>query len=123
MDDDAAVREVAKQMLMELGYTPSLTSNGEEAVAAYATARQEGNPFACVILDLTIPGGMGGRDTVVQLAAMDSTVRAIVSSGYSSDPVVANYRQYGFQAAVNKPYSLDELSRVLHQVLARAPHP
>ncbi|MHB8809509.1 MAG: hybrid sensor histidine kinase/response regulator [Desulfobulbaceae bacterium] len=123
MDDDAAVREVAKQMLMELGYTPSLTSNGEEAVAAFATARQEGNPFACVILDLTIPGGMGGRDTVVQLAAMDSTVRAIVSSGYSSDPVVANYRKYGFQAAVNKPYSLNELSRVLHQVLAQTPHP
>ena len=122
MDDDAAVREVAKQMLMELGYTPFLTSNGQEAVAAFATARQEGNPFACVILDLTIPGGMGGRDTVVQLAAMDSAVRAIVSSGYSSDPVVANYWKYGFQAAINKPYRLDELSRVLHLVLTQAPH-
>ena len=121
MDDDEAIREVARLMLTELGYTPTLTVNGQEAVAAYADALREGKPFACVILDLTIPGGMGGRDTVAKLAAMDGRVKAIVSSGYASDPVVANFRDYGFCAAVNKPYRLDELSQVLHRVLNHDP--
>ena len=121
MDDDESIRDLLKLMLAELGYTPVFTANGQEALAAYATARQEGNPFACVILDLTIPGGMGGRETVVKLAELDTKVKAIVSSGYSSDPVVANFWDYGFKAAVNKPYRLDELSRVLHQVLAPSP--
>jgi PAS domain S-box-containing protein len=117
MDDDEAVREVARLMLMELGYTPSIAANGQEALAAFEAARLEGNPFACVILDLTIPGGMGGRETMAKLVAMDRTVRAIVSSGYSSDPVVAGYRDYGFSAAMNKPYRLEELSRVLYKLL------
>ncbi|MHB1349018.1 MAG: hybrid sensor histidine kinase/response regulator [Desulfobulbaceae bacterium] len=117
MDDDDTVREVAGMMLTELGYSPTLVVNGQEALAAYAKALDEGSPFACVILDLTIPGGMGGRETMARLVELDGEVKGIVSSGYSSDPVVADYGKYGFKAAVNKPYRLDELSRVLHQAL------
>jgi two-component system cell cycle sensor histidine kinase/response regulator CckA len=70
-----------------------------------------------VILDLTIPGGMGGKETVHQLLALDPDVRAIVSSGYSNDPVMANYASYGFCAAVKKPYLVQEMSRILHKVI------
>ena len=76
------------------------------------------NPFVAVIADLTIPGGMGGKETVQRLVDIDPEVKAIVSSGYSNDPVLANFREYGFKGAIAKPYKTMELSEVLHRVIA-----
>ena len=70
-----------------------------------------------VILDLTIPGGMGGKETIERLLELDPDVKAIVSSGYSNDPVVANYRDYGFTTVVSKPYMMDELREALQSVM------
>lgn len=77
----------------------------------------EGNPFAAVILDLTVPSGIGGKEALAHLREIDPQVKAIVSSGYASDPVIANYREYGFSAVLSKPYQLEELSKVLHDLL------
>ena len=83
----------------------------------YALAREAGRPFDVVILDLTVPGGMGGRETIEKLRQMDPQVRAIVSSGYSHDPVLAQYRAHGFLGMVPKPYDLHELLKVVYTVM------
>ena len=87
----------------------------------YRQAQEAGETFDAVILDLTIPGGMGGKHTVTRLLALDPSAAVIVSSGYSNDPVMAEFRRYGFQGAVSKPYQLKDLSAVLHEVLAGKP--
>jgi CheY-like chemotaxis protein len=114
MDDEEFIRTLAADMLTTLGYTVSAVRDGAEAVERYAAAQASGEPFDIVILDLTVPGGMGGRETINRLQALDPAVKAIVSSGYSNDPVIANYARFGFQAAVKKPYLLHEISRALH---------
>jgi CheY-like chemotaxis protein len=81
--------------------------------------REAGAPFDAVIMDLTVPGGMGGREAMERLLEIDPTVTAIVSSGYSNDPVMANYREYGFQAVLTKPYQLHDLEQVVRRVVAR----
>ncbi len=117
MDDEEFIRTLARDMLSTLGYTVTTTRDGEGAVARYDDARDAGQPFEAVILDLTVPGGMGGKETIAQLRERDPTVKAIVSSGYSNDPVIANYARYGFMAAVKKPYRLQEISKALHALL------
>ena len=119
MDDQTAVRTVAGYMLGSLGYEAEFAENGEHAVALYSAAREMGRPFDAVILDLTVRGGMGGKDTIRTLAEMDPAVRAAVSSGYSDDGTLSNYRAFGFQAVLSKPYQIEELSRVLHELLCR----
>ncbi|MBI5847243.1 MAG: response regulator [Nitrospirae bacterium] len=118
MDDEEIVREVTENMLIELGYDITLVKNGAEAVECYREAAKSDRPFAAVILDLTIPGGMGGRDTLQELRKIDPTVRAIVASGYSADPVMAEYKKYGFSDVLKKPFSLQEISSSLQKVLA-----
>jgi two-component system cell cycle sensor histidine kinase/response regulator CckA len=76
-----------------------------------------GRPYDAVILDLTVPGGMGGKETIKRLLEIDKNARAIVSSGYSNDPVIANYTHYGFHGAVQKPYSVQEMSQILGSVV------
>ena len=83
----------------------------------YKEALEAGNPFDAVILDLTVPGGMGGKEAVRQLRALDPNLRAIVSSGYSNDPVMANYGRYGFCGAVKKPYLIQDMSQLLNAVI------
>jgi PAS domain S-box-containing protein len=117
MDDNADIRAIAQGILNELGYTADVAENGSEATALYKKRKEQGKPFTAVILDLTIPGGMGGKDTIVELLKMDHDVKAIVSSGYSNDPVMANYRDYGFCAVLSKPYRSQEMSKVLHELL------
>ncbi|MBN2808276.1 MAG: cache domain-containing protein [Deltaproteobacteria bacterium] len=117
MDDEVIIREVVTQMLQRDNYDVETVENGDQAVAAYRNALDRGEPFAVVILDLTIPGGMGGQETIRQILALDPAVRAIVSSGYADDPVMANYREYGFCAVAAKPYSLKQLLEVLDQVI------
>ncbi len=121
MDDDDLVRSVADGMLGHLGYETAFASDGAQAVAMYARAADSGEPFSAVILDLTVHCGMGGKEAIGKLRDLDAGVRAIVSSGYSSDPVMADYRAYGFAGVVAKPYRIEELSRVLDDVVHRAP--
>jgi CheY-like chemotaxis protein len=91
MDDDDAVRELAAEMLQFLGYEVCTAAEGAQAVTLYGSSREEGRPFDAVIMDLTIPGGMGGAEAITILRRLDPQIKAIVSSGYSNDPVMANY--------------------------------
>jgi PAS domain S-box-containing protein len=117
MDDEACVREAACEVLQYLGYTVQTAEDGKEALALYIEAQTQGVPFDAVIMDLTIPGGMGGKEAILALKKVDPQVKAIVASGYSTDPILANYKDYGFNGVVVKPYSIDELSRTLCSVL------
>jgi two-component system cell cycle sensor histidine kinase/response regulator CckA len=117
MDDEEMVRDVMGLMLKRLGYQVDFAVNGAEAVALYAAARQEGRPFSAVIFDLTVPGGMGGQEALHQILERDPGVKAIVSSGYSDDPSMANFKACGFKGVITKPYKITELSEVLHAVL------
>ena len=116
MDDDELVQEIASQVLTEMGYEVITASDGEEAIALYQEAAKNGKPFKLVIMDLTIPGGMGGKFAIQKLREIDKNVKAVVSSGYSSDPVMAHYSDYGFNGCIKKPFTLGELSRVLAQL-------
>lgn len=118
MDDDAVVARVVQRMLERLGYRVETARDGGEALQRYQQAMQDGDPFAAVIMDLTVPGGMGGREAIGKLLEIDPGARAIVSSGYSSDPVMAEYRSHGFQGVIAKPYDLDQLRTTLATVLA-----
>ncbi len=116
MDDEKSVRKVTKLMLSRLGYDPDFAKDGTEAIAQYKGAIESGRPFDAVILDLTIKEGMGGIDTIKKLMEMDPQVRAIVSSGYSNDPVITNFEKYGFIGALPKPYTMKDLSDMLNKV-------
>jgi two-component system, cell cycle sensor histidine kinase and response regulator CckA len=113
MDDDELIQILATQILEHLGYRVATCASGEEAVALYAKAVGAGTPFLAAIMDLTIPGGMGGKDAAQLILALDPAARLIVSSGYSNDEVMADYARYGFCAAMAKPYRVSELTAVL----------
>jgi two-component system cell cycle sensor histidine kinase/response regulator CckA len=117
MDDEEFIREVSAALLEKMGYEVMLAEDGDAAVALYRNALKTDTSFDAVILDLTVPGAMGGLETVRQLKALDPNVRAIVSSGYSNDSVMANFANFGFRAAVKKPYQMREMSLVLNEVL------
>ena len=117
MDDEEIVRDAAGQMLIHLGYDVSFAADGEEMLQKYKEAMKEGNPFAAAILDLTIPGGTGGKESITRLLELDPGVKAIVSSGYSNDPVMSDYRTYGFSGAIGKPYMIRDLGEILHRVI------
>jgi len=119
MDDEKTVREFLHAGLTDVGYDVELTSDGKEAITRYAEAKAAGQPFAAVILDLTIPGGMGGMETIKKLLELDPNINAIVSSGYATDPIMSNYKKYGFSAVVTKPYSVEELEKILHNLLGK----
>ncbi|MBU0673457.1 MAG: PAS domain-containing protein [Proteobacteria bacterium] len=115
MDDQAEIREVLTDLLAFVGFQVVAVSNGEEAVRVYRMELENGTPFTGVIMDLTIPGGMGGEEAIRLLKQLDPEIRAIVSSGYSTDPVMAEYERYGFVGRVVKPYQPDELIRILRE--------
>jgi len=116
MDDDEMVRELAALILKRFGYNVTTCVNGTEAISLYKAAREAGSPFALVVMDLTIPGGMGGIETARQILAFDPCAHLIVSSGYSDDPVMANFSEYGFCASIEKPYKVEDISRILFNV-------
>jgi signal transduction histidine kinase/ActR/RegA family two-component response regulator len=119
MDDENEVREVAEGILKTIGCETTQAKDGEEALELYLKAGEEGRPFDVVILDLTVSGGMGGKETISRLLEIDRNVNAIVSTGYLNDPVMSDYMQYGFKGALNKPYKLQELKEVLSLVFSR----
>ena len=118
MDDEQDVREIAGRMLGNIGYQDiEFAVDGAEAIKLYKAAMETGNPFTVAILDLTIAGGMGGEETIKKLLKIDSGVKAIVSSGYADDPVIAKYRDFGFSGMVAKPYTIEELRKALQDVI------
>jgi PAS domain S-box-containing protein len=121
MDDEEMIRDISETMLRHMGYQVEVCVDGEEAIELYRKAMKEEQPYDAVIMDLTIPGGMGGKEAIEKIMAIDPTVKAIVSSGYANDPIMASFRRYGFIGVVPKPYSMDELSAVLQEVFVSQP--
>lgn len=119
MDDEEIIRELSRDMLTALGYVGDFVKEGGEAVEFYQKALNEGSPYDAVIMDLTVPGGMGGKEAVEKILSIDPDVKAIVSSGYANDPIMADYRKYGFIGVVPKPYRISDLSRTLRQVIGK----
>jgi CheY-like chemotaxis protein len=118
LEDDDRVQTVMGRMLAKLGYECVFAHEGSEALDLFAQARNHRQPFDLVILDLTIPGGMGGLEALQGLLAQDDQTKAIVSSGYADDPVLAHYQDFGFRGVITKPFRLEELSEVLHKVMS-----
>ncbi len=118
MDDEGPIRRLVGGLLVQLGYEVVRAPDGAEAVQRFREAHEAGTPFDVVILDLTIPGGMGGLEALRHLRAIDPGTKAIVSSGYSNDPVIAEHERHGFRGAVIKPYNVEELSRIVRAVIA-----
>ena len=116
MDDEEQIRKVTIAILEKLGYSVESAENGAQAIELFRSRKEEGISFDIVILDLTIPGGMGGKEVLTILKQIDANVKSIVSSGYSNDPVMANYQNYGFGAVLVKPYRLQEISGVLQEL-------
>ncbi len=123
MDDEDTVRIVTGKALGLFGYETDLATNGQEAVELYQKAQADGKPYDAVILDLTVPGGMGGEETLEKLRKMDPHIRAIVTSGYSDDPVMAHPEAFGFSGVVTKPYTSNDLGRAMHELLNPATTP
>ncbi len=117
MDDEVAIRDAASEALCHLGYEVEVAHDGKEALELYKKAQKMGTPFDAIIMDLTIPGGMGGEEAIQSLLHIDPEANAIVSSGYSTDPVMSDYEKYGFKGVVTKPYSIKELNEILARVL------
>jgi len=119
MDDEEIIRDMLADMLPISGYEVELTGNGEEAITMYADAKDSGRPFDAVIMDLTIPGGMGGKEAIKKLLEIDPGARVIVSSGYSTDPIMSEYKKYGYSAVITKPYSVSQMENTLRDILKR----
>lgn len=117
MDDEEQIRDLASELLHLLGYEVDTASDGDEAIELFRSAKAAGRPHDAVILDMTVPGGMGGREVIGRLVECDRDVKAIVSSGYSHDPIMADYQRYGFRGVIPKPYNARQLSEVLSRVI------
>jgi PAS domain S-box-containing protein len=117
MDDEDFIRKVAINMLSKMGYEVAVAKDGIEAIEIYRQAQLSKEPFGAVIMDLTIPGSMGGKEAIRKLKKLDPNVKALVSSGYSNDPIMSNFRDYGFQGVIKKPYRIQDMSDALRSVL------
>jgi signal transduction histidine kinase/CheY-like chemotaxis protein len=120
MDDEEIIREIATDILQYVGYVVESCADGREAIERFQAARESKTPFSEVILDLTVPGGMGGKEAASLILEIDPNALLIVSSGYSNDPVVANYRQYGFSGAIPKPFGASTMARELERLIPEA---
>jgi PAS domain S-box-containing protein len=119
MDDEDMILTMLGSILKVAGYTSVLVSDGAEAVRQYVNALKSKAPFDAVIMDLTIPGGMGGKEAIMKLLEKDPAVKVIVSSGYATDPIMAEYEDYGFSAVVTKPYTADQIEKTLRNLLKK----
>jgi sensor domain CHASE-containing protein/nitrogen-specific signal transduction histidine kinase len=116
MDDEETIRDIAAEIVNHLGYDAVVCADGAESVELYRMARESEQPFDVVIMDLTVPGGMGGREAMAKLLEIDPQVKGIVSSGYSNDQILARYREYGFCGVMAKPYKVAEFAEILHKL-------
>ncbi len=116
IEDRLAIATSLAELLNINGYQVDFVPDGSEALSLYRRMVQEGCPYDAVITDLTIPGGMGGKETVKRLLQLDAGAKVVVSSGYSNDPVLSNYAHFGFCGAVSKPYRIEELLRELQRI-------
>jgi two-component system cell cycle sensor histidine kinase/response regulator CckA len=117
MDDDARIREVAAQILDSIGYEVNTASDGTRTLQMYTEAMEKGEVYDAVVLDLTVPGQMGGRETVREILELDPQARVIVSSGYYNDPIMADYKEWGFKGVIPKPYGVKELSETIASII------
>jgi CheY-like chemotaxis protein len=119
MDDEQIIQDVTHEVLKFLGYDVSFAKDGLAAIELYKKEKSAGTSFDIVILDLSVPRGMGGKETIEQLRKFDPSVKAVISSGYSNDPVVQNFSDYGFSQRLAKPYKIDELKNILEQLMKK----
>jgi PAS domain S-box-containing protein len=117
IDDEEFLLEMASELLQHLGYTVETAIDGKEALDLYKKGLESGQKHIVVIMDLTIPGGMGGKETIRELKKIDPDAKTIVSSGYATDPILSNFKEYGFDAMLPKPYEVEELAKILHKVI------
>jgi CheY-like chemotaxis protein len=117
MDDEDMVGEIACQMLQFLGFDGVWVANGVEAIQEYGKQKEAGQGYSAIIMDLTIPGGMGGREAITEILAIDPTAKAFVSSGYANDPIMVNYRDYGFSGVIAKPFDIAAVRRLFDTIL------
>jgi CheY-like chemotaxis protein len=120
VDDEKFIRDMLKRMLTMSGYDASCVNDGSTAIKIFKQELDSGRPFDLVLIDLTIPGGMGGKEIMDSLLKIDPGVKAIVSSGYSNDPIMAEYEKYGFAGRLAKPYKINDIRRVFGAVLTPA---
>ena len=111
------VGEIACQMLDYLGYDSLHVFDGQVALQEFQAQREKGDPFSAVIMDLTIPGGMGGKEAVKEILAIDETAQVFVSSGYSTDPAMVNFKEFGFSGVIVKPFDLAAIQQILDKLL------
>ncbi|MGE5342469.1 MAG: response regulator [Candidatus Omnitrophota bacterium] len=117
MDDEEFIREIAKELFETLGYAAASVENGEDVLDAYRQAMESGNPFTFVVLDMFIPGRMGGKECIKELLALDPNAKAVISSGYLNDPAMIDYPHYGFCGALPKPYLIKDLKGLLEKIV------
>jgi len=118
MDDEEPIRVICEELLVSIGCTVQSAKDGKEAIDMYLEAKASANPFDIIIMDLTIPGGMGGVETIDKLRSIDAEANVIVSSGYSNDDAMANYKKYGFQARLVKPFQLKDLRQTILKIMS-----
>lgn len=116
MDDEDMVGEIACQMLDYLGYEAVHVFDGQAAIQEFQLQKEKGQPFYAVIMDLTIPGGMGGKEAVTEILAIDKSAQVFVSSGYSTDPAMVSYEDFGFAGVIVKPFDLAAIQKILDNV-------
>ncbi len=120
MDDDELVVSSLKDMISFLGYEVDTARNGEEAIALYKKAMESGKPFDLVIMDLTIKGGIGGKEASRKLLSLDPNAKIVISSGYSEDLIMGEYEKFGFKGVLKKPYTMKTLATLLQSLLKEA---
>jgi CheY-like chemotaxis protein len=119
MDDEQIILDVTLEVLQFLGYDVRFARDGTEAIALYTQEKSAGSPFDLVILDLSVPEGMGGKEAIVKLKAMDPAVKAVVSSGYTNDPCVQDFTAFGFAGKLSKPYKINDMKTLLEQLIKK----
>jgi CheY-like chemotaxis protein len=117
MEDEETIRDVTGEMLSHFGYEVAVAKDGLEAITLYKQAKESDRPFDVVIMDLTIPGGMGGKEAIKRILEIDPQAKVVVASGYSTDPIIADFTQYGFCERIAKPYKSEELHTLLHRII------
>jgi len=117
MDDEKYMRDLTSDMLSSLGYKVITAIDGTEAITLYKEAKDSGHPYSAVILDMVVPGGKGAVEAIKGLLEIDSEIKAIVSSGYSGNKIMAGFEEHGFKAAITKPYKISQLDELLHEVI------